>query len=122
MDTIRSRHRGAFATPWPYAGIALVSVLTSPLLSGASLFLGILVGMVGTLRGAFSKSEPGRLQGVHIFFVGRLPGRTGRIPAPGTQQLELRHFSQLASRAVGLSSGRWHTSYSAARRTTPRTR
>jgi hypothetical protein len=70
MDTIRSQRRGAFATPWPYAGVALVSVLTSPLLFGATLFLGIIVGMVGALRGAFSKSEPGRIQGVHIFFVG----------------------------------------------------
>jgi len=45
-------------------------VLTSPLLFSLTLFLSIIVGMVGALRGAFSKSEPGRIQGVHILFAG----------------------------------------------------
>ena len=70
MGTTLRQGRGAFDTPWPYVGIAVFSALSSLLMFGPTMFLGLMVGIVGSCRGALSKHERGRIQGVHILFAG----------------------------------------------------
>jgi hypothetical protein len=68
--TTLGQRRGAFATPWPYLVIALLSALSTPLTFGLTLFLGVTVGVIGSIRGALSKDERGRIQGVRILLLG----------------------------------------------------
>jgi hypothetical protein len=70
METVRCQGGGAFATPWPFVGIALLSILSSPITFGLSLLLGIGVGVVGALGGALSRSERGWSRGARTLVAG----------------------------------------------------
>jgi hypothetical protein len=70
MRTVPRQRRWTFDTPAPYVGIALLSLLSSLAVFVLTLLLGIIIGTIGSLRGALSTDEPGRIQGVHILFAG----------------------------------------------------
>jgi hypothetical protein len=53
------QRQGAFSTPWPYVCVALISALTCVVTFSLTLFLGIIVGFVGSVRGAVSRTERG---------------------------------------------------------------
>jgi hypothetical protein len=70
METTETQNRGAFASPWPYTAIALLSIVTSPMTFGFTLLLGITVGMFGALGHVLSRTESGRARGAHVLIAG----------------------------------------------------